>query len=751
MRKITVNKHSYQLPIIFGIASILVLFAAFIVIACSVYRLASDELYAERQQNLNEVSEQIAKTVDTTCSYSWDVMDAAFSHILSSEIESKESLSPLLSEAESGVFNHKYHLMLLDSQTNYYLSNGHVGLFRNVEFLKKSANERQVVITSVTFNSDKEYMLFLRRLETPLVLKDGTQITHTVMVLPPEVYGSAFLCSGFDGSADIFIVHSDGRNIYRRNNTGAFSTAPNIIRVLENVSFLHGGSFEQLKNSLAYSTGESLEFRYDGDNYFVSMAPIITPGWVVVLTMPSEQMTVKSEHLLNTSMYRIIMMSVIGIIIAAMIIYYFVSAVNMRERAAQQKQLNAALKKAAKEANSANLAKSEFLSHMSHDLRTPLNGILGTLEIVEENPNITDDIRNSLCDIHTAAKHLSALINDVLDMSRLESDRGIPAEKIFDLRTVMDTCCSITNSSAKQNNIVFTYRCGGFQHPYLIGCDLCLRKLLINVLGNAVKFTGDGGSVTFEAEEISYEGETASFRFIIEDTGIGMNEGYPEHIFEPFWQENNPSRTNYEGTGLGMTISKKLIDKMGGTIEIYSKVNEGSRFTIVLPFSVSKNAFAAHNDVEKPLPDASMKGMTVLLCEDNTLNRNIAEHMLKKAEADVITACNGAEAVQIFESSETGSIDIILMDVMMPVMDGLDATRKIRSLSRPDAKSIPIIAMTANAFEEDVHKTLDAGMNEHISKPINGKHLVSALLKYKKHEACMTATSDDITTPASDI
>ena len=733
MKKVKFQKYN-RVSITVGIVFIAILFAALVVLAYSIFLSVNDELYAERRHSLNEVSEQIAKTVNTTCSYSWDVADAAFSHILASEIESKESLPTLLSEAESGVFNRNFHLMLLDSQTNYYLSNGHTGLFRNIEFLKKTADERQVVITSVTFDNDSEYMIFLRRLNSPLSLKDGTKITHTAMILPPEVYSSAFDCSGFDGSADIFIICTDGRNIYRRNNTEAFSTAANIMRILANVTFLHGDSFEQLENSLAYTAGESLEFEYEGRYYFVSMAPIDTPAWVVVLIMPTEQMSSGSEQLLNATMFRIILMAVIGVLIAAIIIYCFIYAVNMRIRAAQQKQLNAALKKAADEANRANSAKSEFLSHMSHDLRTPLNGIIGMLERAEESPDITEELQHCLSDIRSASNHLSVLINDALDMSRLESDGVTSTENAFDLRTVIDACCSIIQSAAKQHNIIFTYRCTGFQHPYLVGCDLYLRKVLINVLGNAVKFTDDGGSVTFEAEEIAFDGATASFRFIINDTGIGMNEGYLEHIFEPFWQENNRSRINYEGTGLGMSIAKKLIDKMGGTIEIYSKLNEGSRFTIVLPFAVSPNAAAVQNGSEKQLPTGSMKGMTVLLCEDNLLNCDIAEHVLKKAGADVIIAYNGEEAVQIFESSGVGSIDVILMDVMMPVMDGLEATKRIRSLCRADAGSIPIIAMTANAFEEDVEKALSAGMNEHLSKPINGKFLVSALLKYKKNE-----------------
>lgn len=732
--KKAVTHHYNRISMTIGMLLVVLLFTTFAVMACSVFQSVGDELYAERSKNLNEVSEQIARTVNSICSYSWDVADAAFTHLLATEIDKKEDISCLLAEAENGINNRNYYLTVVDSRTNYYLSNGHVGLFRNIEFLKKSASERQVVIASITFDSDKEHMLFIHRLDDPAVLKDGTQITHTVMVIPPEVYCSAFFSSGFDGAADVFIIHTDGRSIYRRNNIGAFSTSANIMRILDDVRFLHGETFEDLKDSLAYIEGESLEFEYEGTYYFVSMAPIITPDWVVTLIIPTEEMNSGSERLLNATMYRIIALFVTGVLIVAAIIFLFISTVNMRIRAAQQNQLNIVLKNAAEQANRANLAKSEFLSHMSHDLRTPLNGILGMLERAEESPDITEELQLCLSNIRSASQHLTALINDVLDMGRMESSGDAPAEKQFDLRAVMDTCCSIIQSSAKQHNLSFTYRCHGIQHPYLKGCDLYLRKVMINVLGNAVKFTEEGGNVTFETEEISCDGETASFRFIISDTGIGMNEGYLEHIFEPFWRENNSGRTYHEGTGLGMSIVKKLIDKMGGTIDIYSKVNEGSRFTIVLPFAVCLNAFAAPDDSEKPLPPSSLKGMTILLCDDNMLNRNIAERLLKKAEADVLIACNGEEAVQTFEHSDIGSIDVILMDVMMPVMDGLEATKKIRLLDRPDAKNIPIISMTANAFEEDIQKSLAAGMNEHLSKPINGKLLVSTLMKYKKHD-----------------
>ncbi|HBJ18366.1 MAG TPA: hypothetical protein DDY70_01270 [Clostridiales bacterium] len=472
------------------------------------------------------------------------------------------------------------------------------------------------------------------------------------------------------------------------------------------------------------------------------MIPVSSVNWAVTLVIPSDRLHSGTKQLYTATMVKVLIMVVLSAMIVAIIVFGFIFAFNAKLREQQQEKLNIALTHAAEEAESASQAKSEFLSHMSHDLRTPLNAILGMTERAEEIPGQCEEMQSCLSDIHTATNHLSVLINDVLDISRLESDRAVPEKRAFDLRTVMDACCSIAHGFAKPRKIRFTYRCRGFRHPYLIGWEIYLRKLLINILGNAVKFTAEGGSVIFTAEELSSEGGVANYRFSVSDTGIGMSEEEISHIFEPYWRANATSNSAAKSTGLGMAIVKKLLDKMGGTIEIRSHVGEGTEFIIGLSFPVSESAVVnAETTEEKPVPPHALAGMTVLLCDDNRMNRNIAEHLLKKAEATILIASNGEEALHIFEASDIGGIDMILMDVMMPVMDGLEATRRIRALARPDAATVPIVAMTANAFDEDVRKTAAAGMNEHLSKPINGKRMIGALLKYRRKQNNDTAST----------
>ncbi len=379
----------------------------------------------------------------------------------------------------------------------------------------------------------------------------------------------------------------------------------------------------------------------------------------------------------------------------------------------------------------ANSAKSEFLSHMSHDLRTPINGILGMLAILEKSQDDPERQRDCQKKIRVSAEHLLSLVNDVLQVSRLESGRPAAVEEPFDLCTVLEECITILSPLAEERDVLIELETSGLRHRRVIGNPLYLKQILMSVIDNALKYNRPHGSVFVRAEETAFRQGTASCRFVIEDTGIGIGEEFKEHIFEPFTQEHQDARTNYNGVGLGMSIVKKLVDQMKGSIAVDSLLGRGSVVQIVLPIRVDEG-WSERSENEEHGVQGDVAGMYVLLVEDNKINCEIVEYILREAGAEVITANDGKAAVDAFEASVPRTFDCILMDLMMPVMSGYEAARVIRGLNRADAKSVPIIALSANAFEEDIALAKDAGMNAHLAKPVDIRRMIQVMSQLRE-------------------
>ena len=379
----------------------------------------------------------------------------------------------------------------------------------------------------------------------------------------------------------------------------------------------------------------------------------------------------------------------------------------------------------------ANSAKSEFLSHMSHDLRTPINGILGMLAILEKSQDDPERQRDCRRKIRVSAEHLLSLVNDVLQVSRLESGRPAAVEEPFDLCTVLEECITILSPLAEERDVLIELETSGLRHRRVIGNPLYLKQILMSVIDNALKYNRPHGSVFVRAEETAFRQGTASCRFVIEDTGIGIGEEFKEHIFEPFTQEHQDARTNYNGVGLGMSIVKKLVDQMKGSIAVDSLLGRGSVVQIILPIRVDEG-WSERSENEEHGVQGDVAGMYVLLVEDNKINCEIVEYILREAGAEVITANDGKAAVDAFEASVPRTFDCILMDLMMPVMSGYEAARVIRGLNRADAKSVPIIALSANAFEEDIALAKDAGMNAHLAKPVDIRRMIQVMSQLRE-------------------
>ena len=379
----------------------------------------------------------------------------------------------------------------------------------------------------------------------------------------------------------------------------------------------------------------------------------------------------------------------------------------------------------------ANSAKSEFLSHMSHDLRTPINGIMGMLAIQERTQNDARRQRECRKKIRMSAEHLLSLVNDVLEISKLDSGRPAAVEEPFDLHDILDGCFAILSAQAEEAEVQLVLEESGLRHSRLVGNPLHLKQILMNVIDNAIRYNRPGGSVFVRVKEITCGNETASCQFVIEDTGIGMGEDFKPHIFEPFTQEHQGARTHYGGVGLGMSIVKKLVDQMQGAVAVDSQPGRGSVVQITLPIRADQTWSAPPAEEDRGARD-NIAGMRVLLVEDNEINCEIVEFMLKEAGAEVVTASDGKAAVDAFAASVPGEFHCVLMDLMMPVMSGYEAARVIRSLDRPDAETVPIIALSANAFEEDVALAKGAGMNEHLAKPVDIRKMFQVMKRLSR-------------------
>ena len=438
-------------------------------------------------------------------------------------------------------------------------------------------------------------------------------------------------------------------------------------------------------------------------------------------------------YLPDTEVFRNLPLSVTAVVFLYLLIFgifcfwgYRADLAHRKQEQEKDEKYKAELLRTAKKAEAANEAKTEFLQRMSHDIRTPINGICGMINVADHYADNMEKQTECRAKIKKTSHLLLELINEVLDMSKLESDEVVLEDIPFNLNSIFEEILGVIEHMAAEQNIRIIWEEKEVTHWNLIGSPVHVKRILMNILSNAVKYNKENGYVYIGCREIpSKQTAMTTLEFVCRDTGIGMTEAFQKRIFEPFAQEHAGSRTKFAGTGLGMPITKKLVEKMGGTISFESKEGTGTTFVIRIPFQIDADMKDRTETEEKT--ETSIQGLHVLLTEDNELNMEIAEFVLQNEGAVVTKAWNGQKAVDIFRKSRPGEFDAILMDIMMPVMNGYEAAKMIRSLDREDAKVIPIIAMTANAFTEDKMRAKEAGMDEHIAKPVDGKLLVKVI------------------------
>ncbi len=710
---------------------IIVLILVMSVTVLGFYQYLHKKSFEERENRIISITERVAQLVNTTVDKTWDMTTICENVFTRYPIEDDEDVLESVRYLTELMELKGHSIFVCANDGTYYDSNGNIGEWKDDRLRLNSSSKHLNMITTGT-TTHKNWLDFITRLDEPRRIgSTGRYITHLAVAAELNLELSFMEDIGFQGNAHTYVVNAEGRQRYCDVSSLDFITDQNVFHALREAKFVTGGTLEDLQKNISQRSSAAYEIEYQGERYYVACARIDSNDWSVLTFVETEMLASITNAYLDTAIWYFAFIAIGIFILLSIVIYVLMKNHNDKQMLKQQEKVNIILRDAVDIANNANAAKSEFLSHMSHDIRTPINGIMGMTSIAMKNLQDKDRVDDCLQKIDASSKHLLSLINDVLDMSRIESGKTVVNHDPMNIREVAESCSTIVMGQLTGRDLHFVTEFDKFENEYLIGDELHLRQALINILGNAVKFTNDGGSIYFRIREMGAQDGKAKFHFEIEDTGIGMTQGYLQKIWEPFSQETDDiSRTHIKGTGLGMAITKKLVDLMNGTIQVESQLEVGSKFTIELAFDIDEMARKrAEEQAEVPL---NLTGMKVLLVEDNELNMEIAQVMLEEEGIEITTAENGQIAVDLFVENAPGRFDAILMDVMMPVMDGLTAAQTIRAMSRPDAAEIPIIAMTAQAYEEDIQKTKEAGMNAHLSKPIEMDKVLKTLEKFRK-------------------
>ena len=525
----------------------------------------------------------------------------------------------------------------------------------------------------------------------------------------------ASLLSGYSMGSDGTIVVSQGERIVASNDAALVGQSTGSLPILSKIKAVSVG------NKMTHASQESGSL----PQYFGLMER--GRDFYVYTFLPERSVFTNTPR---TLLYTLI--AYIVLLMGIRIVRWRTAQRAQAEFSERLQNKNEQLSVAVQEANRANAAKTSFLSRMSHDIRTPLNGIIGLLEIDAAHPENTALVDGNREKMRIAANHLLALINDILQMSKLESGEITLAHERMDLDQLAVEVLTIVSQRAAESGVTMEYvgHADRAPYPWVYGSPLHLRQIFLNIYTNCIKYNKVGGSISTQFRCMEKTERTVTYRWTIRDTGIGMSEAFLQHIFDPFTQENTDARSVYQGTGLGMAIVKGLVEKMQGDIRVSSVLGVGSTFEITIPFELAESACAEVEGEESP-EQADIRGLHLLLVEDNDLNAEIARVLLEDAGAAVTSVADGQQAVDLFREQPAGTFDGILMDVMMPVMDGLTAARAIRDLDRPDAKTIPIIAMTANAFAEDAEKCFTAGMNAHLAKPLDIGKVIATVARFR--------------------
>ena len=685
-------------------------------------------LYAERLSQMREVTTQLFSGLEDVINNQWRT---ASEQCRTLQKEKPKTLDALLAFMQEQVFlgdmeSIQCNVMAVDSTGTYYSQAGQQGLLVEREYLI-SAPER-VSYVSNSLISDETRMVFLQRLEKPITLQNGDKtvtLTYYGISQNMEELNPYFECKAYDGNNSVYVVDEDGLHLFS-SGSSALLKGFNIYNILDSMEYLHDSTFAEARadledNGIGYSNAV-----IDGTEVYYALYRMDSAQWTLIFLVPSRYVATNTVDLVNMTVRLVMMFAMLMVVVCAAAIFWLL---RMQQRAALEverqnrkrlEKVNDQLAQAVGVAEKATQAKSDFLANMSHDIRTPMNAIVGLTNLMAREPGLPDKLYTYISKLQLSSRHLLSLINDVLDMSKIESGEVVLNHEPVNLPELVNQVENIIRPQTAEQGQDFQIRTWNITHEYLLGDSVRLRQILLNLLSNAVKYTPVGGKIYFDLTELPCGEEgCAAYRITVEDNGYGMTEAFLEKIFDPFTRAENSMTNKIQGTGLGLAITKNIVDLMDGTITVRSEPGKGSRFDVELTLEINEAGVPQPVGDTGPEPTGSvLKGLRFLCAEDNELNAEILEAVLETSSASCVIYPDGQKLVEAFAAVKPGDFDAILMDVQMPNMNGLEATRAIRAGANPLGKTIPIIAMTANAFTEDIRQCLDAGMTAHISKPL---------------------------------
>ena len=831
-------------------------------------RYNENVLYEERLNQMQEVTGQLFSGLEDVVDVQWAKAKYQRNLLMDTMPKTVDEMVVLMSKQavlnELSVGN---EIIAMDTQGRYYTQNGKQGLIADMSYLDGRPEQVSYVFNGMT--TTQTQMLFLCRLDEPLVLQDGKQtatIIYCGLALDMNELNPYFDCKAYGGNNSTYVVNNKGLMLFNGSSSSSSSSSKdllegfNIFAVLRKMAHLHGTSFDETMETLKTTGMAYSNALLDEQEYYYALYQMSNSEWILVFLVPSNYVAINTVQLVNTTTKLLLIFAVIMALVCAMLIYW---VLRIQQKHALQtaeetnrvleannrklEQAQATTVEALQAAEAASKAKTDFLSNMSHDIRTPMNAIIGLTTLMENEPGISDKMHDYIAKLESSGHHLLELINNVLDMNRIESGKTTLNVTNINLAEQVSQVESIIGAQADQRNQTFTILTSHLNHEYLIADPARLQQILTNILSNAVKYTPKGGHILFEIEEMPRNEHYAKYKFIVQDDGIGMNEEFIQHIFDPFVRAENSTTNKVQGSGLGMAITKSIVDLMGGVIHVESTPGKGSRFEVTLELPIDTEADknvqhlsvllvcakdedsfqrvkdavagkpvhlhrtltwaetslalrqasfdvvlmslntteteveqlrkmagssaillgAAENQRTMPVAASGLDGvlpypfflsnlenevqrvqqtrkeaiqqedvsplcgMRFLCAEDNEINAEILQMLLETKGASCTICRNGQEIVNTFAAVKPGEYDMILMDVQMPIMDGLEATRRIRNGENPLGKTIPILAMTANAFLEDMQKSKEAGMDEHLSKPVDIKVLEQTVRRFR--------------------